>query len=134
MTEPWLLDHCRPGLGSSVTGSSTSNPRLAAAVFCMVLIVLFSVEIATLLWSTATTLSVLLPLIFMGSTILGNIPAVAVAVADFDQFLPDIAGGHVTQRNTGQGLLGPWNGLGVLAFWTALAAAGGYAVTNHRDV
>ena len=98
----------------------------------MVLIVLFSVEIATLLWSTATTLSVLLPLIFMGSTILGNIPA--VAVADFDQFLPDIAGGHVTQRNTGQGLLGPWNELGVFVIWTALAATGGYAVTNHRDV
>lgn len=103
--------------------------HLAGAVLYTVLLVLFSMGLATVLRSSAATLTTLVPLFFMVSTMLNSIPKVS-AVA---QFLPDIAGGNVLQRTHGDGMLNAWSGLAVLAAWTVAATLAGHMVVSRRD-
>jgi len=79
---------------------------------------------------------VLLPLLFLGSQGLGNVPGVK-AVA---QFLPDEAGmaamhvvGPAGDPRFGRPY-GPWAGLGIMALWTAAALLAGYFAMRRRDV
>ncbi|MCK7627695.1 ABC transporter permease [Streptomyces sp. RS10V-4] len=66
---------------------------LGAALYTM-LLVAFSMGLATVLRSGTVTLGLLVPMFFMLSTILNNIPATR-AVA---QFLPDMAGALILRR------------------------------------
>jgi len=99
------------------------------------LICLFAVGLATMLRRPARTLAILLPLLFLGSQGLGNIPKVKTVT----QFLPDQVGmvilhiaGQPGDPRFGRAY-GPWTGLGLLVLWTAAALIGGYLVLRHRD-
>lgn len=111
------------------TGLATAG-HVAGAVLYTALLVAFSMGVATLLRSGAAALSVLLPLFFMVSTILSNIPG----VGEVARFLPDVAGGTVLRGPGADEVLGAWSGLGVLAAWTVGSVALGHWMTVRRDV
>ncbi|MFE0649406.1 ABC transporter permease subunit [Streptomyces sp. NPDC059534] len=104
--------------------------HVAGAVLYTVLLVAFSMGVATLLRSGAAALAILLPLFFMLSTILSNIPG----VGEVARFLPDVAGGMVLRGSGGDEVLGAWSGLGVLAVWAVGSVGLGHWVTVRRDV
>ncbi|MEF9886294.1 hypothetical protein [Streptomyces sp. P9-A4] len=103
--------------------------HVMGAVLYTALLVAFSMGVATLLRSGAATLALLLPLFFMLSTILSNIPV----VGEVARFLPDVAGGMVLRGSAGEGELGAWSGLGVLVLWTAGAVGAGHWAIVRRD-
>lgn len=85
--------------------------------------------------SWVCSLGILLPLLFLGSQGLGNIPKLKTVA----QYLPDQAG-KVTMHLTGPPGdprfghdYGPWTGLGILALWTTAALLGGYLTLRRRD-
>jgi ABC-2 type transport system permease protein len=95
----------------------------------------FSMGVAAMLRSTALSLGIMLPLLFLDSQGLGNVPKIRTVA----QFLPDQAGAvmmrvvtpdrsFVTHRD-----FGPWTGLAILLAWTVAALAGGYLVLRRRD-
>ncbi|RZU51337.1 ABC-2 family transporter [Krasilnikovia cinnamomea] len=103
---------------------------LVGAVLYTTLLTVFAMGLATVLRSAALTIGILIPLFFMVSTILANIPHVQKVA----QFLPDIAGGQILYREPqGTTVLNPWTGLAVLVAWTAAAVVGGFLVIRRRD-
>lgn len=120
-----VLGPLRPGMLAATVGA-----------FCyLVLITLFVVGVATMVRSSVIALGVLLPILFLGSQGVGNIPV----VRDGAQFLPDEAGTIILHLYGVPGqpdyhrALGPWSGLAVLALWAAAALLGGYLVLRDRD-
>ncbi|MFJ8850016.1 ABC transporter permease subunit [Streptomyces sp. NPDC102437] len=104
---------------------------LAGAVLYTTLLCVFSMGLASVLRSSALTMGILVPLFFMLSTILNNLPGVQKAA----QFLPDVAGGLILYREQQEGtVLNAWTGMAVLLAWTVLAVSAGYLVTRRRDV
>lgn len=99
------------------------------------LICLFAIGIATMLRSAVLTLAVLVPVLFLGSQGLANIPKVRTVT----QFLPDTAGTMIIHLAgppddpVFDRAYGPWGGVGILALWAMLALVGGYVVLRHRD-
>jgi ABC-2 type transport system permease protein len=106
-------------------------PRaVLGAVLYMTLLCAFSVGVATMLRSPAVSLGVLVPLFFMVSEILNNLPKVHTVA----QFLPDVAGDIMLRRQPPDGtILTPWTGLGVLLLWTVAGLLGGYLTVRRRD-
>jgi ABC-2 type transport system permease protein len=120
-------------------GTSLGEPGVPRAVFgtCayLTLMCAFAMGVATMLRGTALPLGIMIPLLFLDSQGLGNVPRVRTVA----QFLPDQAGAvmmrvvtpdasFVTHRD-----FGPWTGLAILLAWTLAALAGGYAVLRRRD-
>jgi ABC-2 type transport system permease protein len=111
---------------------------LRATVFACVYLTLmcvFAMGVAAMLRSTALSLGIMIPLLFLDSQGLGNVPKIRTVA----QFLPDQAGvvmmrvleperSFVTHRD-----FGPWTGLAILLAWTAVALVGGYVVLCRRD-
>ncbi|BCB78395.1 ABC transporter permease subunit [Phytohabitans flavus] len=107
----------------------------AGAWIYLTLMCVFTVGVATMVRHTALVLGGLLPVLFLGSQGLGNVPAIRKVT----QFLPDQTGWVVMH------LAGPqddprwardysaWGGLGLLALWTVAALLGGYLVLRRRD-
>ena len=111
-------------------------PRAITGAFLyLILISLFAMGVATMLRSSLFSLAVLLPLLFLGSQGLGNIPKVKTVT----QYLPDQAGAvimHLTGAPDDPRWArdyGPWTGMGILALWTAAALLGGYLLLRRRD-
>ncbi|MGI5245757.1 ABC transporter permease [Dactylosporangium sp. CA-139066] len=107
----------------------------AGAWLYLVLIALFAAGVAQALRSTALSLGILLPLFFLGSQGLGNIPGVWHAT----QFLPDQAGvtilhffGDPASPDYNRAF-GPRGGLAILAAWSAAALVTGWLTLRHRD-
>jgi ABC-type transport system involved in multi-copper enzyme maturation permease subunit len=101
----------------------------------LILICLFAMGVTAMLRSSTRSLAILLPLLFLGSQGLGNIPKVKTVT----QYLPDQAGmvimhiaGPPGDPRFGRDY-GPWTGLGILGLWTAAALLGGYLVLRRRD-
>jgi ABC-2 type transport system permease protein len=120
-------------------GTSLGEPGVLRAVLgaCayLTLMCVFSMGVATMLRSTALSLGIMIPLLFLDSQGLGNVPKIRTVA----QFLPDQAGvvmmrvleperSFVTHRD-----FGPWTGLAILLAWTAVALVGGYVVLCRRD-
>ncbi|WP_329468188.1 ABC transporter permease [Streptomyces sp. NBC_01431] len=122
IVQAFIGDHAAPFDAATVG-------HLAGAVLYTVLLVLFSMGLATVLRSSAATLTTLIPLFFMVSTMLNHIPRVS-AVA---QFLPDVAGGLALQQHSGGGVLNAWSGLGVLAVWAIVSILAGHMSLTRRD-
>jgi hypothetical protein len=104
---------------------------VAGAFIYLVLIALFAAGVAQLLRGSTTALAVLLPLFFLGSQGLGNVPVLRRVT----QFLPDQAGAvilHYFGPQPGRAF-GPWGGMAVMALWTAAALVGGYVTLRRRD-
>jgi ABC-type transport system involved in multi-copper enzyme maturation permease subunit len=120
------------GLGPQRAGWDTQ--AVLGAVLYLVLICLFAGGMAMMLRSAAICLAILMPLLFLGSQGLGNIPKVKTVT----QYLPDQAGMvmHLTGP-AGDPMFGrdygPWTGLGITALWTAAALFGGFFRLNRRD-
>jgi ABC-type transport system involved in multi-copper enzyme maturation permease subunit len=121
-------------LGVSIGADGAVEAVIGACLY-LTLITLFATGVATMLRSSALSLGVLLPLLFLGSQGLGNIPKVKTVT----QFLPDQVGMVVMHLTGPPGdpqfgrPYGPWTGMGVLALWTAVALLGGYLVLRRRD-
>jgi ABC-2 type transport system permease protein len=120
-------------IGSAHNAGFTDDhvPRaLFGAVAYLTLLCAFAIGTGALVRSPAVALGVLVPVFFIVSEILNNLPGVSTVA----QFLPDTAGGHILRTEDPVGtVLGPWTGLGVLLLWTvAVVGAGGVAV-SRRD-
>lgn len=126
------------GLGPHGTSIAAGGALVAAFGACLylLLIYLFATGLAMLLRSAIPTLGILLPLLFLGSQGLGNVPKVK-AVA---QYLPDQAGmvvmhivGPADDPQFGRPY-GPWAGVGIMALWAGVALVAGYVALRRRDV
>ncbi|MFF0009233.1 ABC transporter permease [Streptomyces tibetensis] len=118
----------RAGLGAAADGLGTGE-QVRGVVGCgvyLMLMALFAAGIAALLRSGVATLSLLVPFILVVSFVIGDATG---TVADF---LPDKAG-QLVLRETYEGTLGPWSGLGVTALWTAAALLAGAWSVRRRD-
>jgi ABC-2 type transport system permease protein len=110
---------------------------LAAFGACLylTLICAFAMGTAATLRSSARALSILIPLLFLGSQGLGNVPKIKT----FTQYLPDQAGMvimHLAGAPGGSRFgrpYGPWAGLGILTLWAAGALVCGYLVLARAD-
>ncbi len=117
-------------------GSWTGAPRatLFAALY-LTLICAFAMGVAALLRGTALSLGLMIPLLFLDSQGLGNLPAIRSAA----QFLPDQAGQVMVQTHPpaagsiAHHAYGPWTALLIVAAWTLAALAGGHRALSRRD-
>jgi ABC-2 type transport system permease protein len=115
---------------ASVTDDGVPRVLLGAVAY-LTLLCVFSFGVAAMLRSPVVALAVLVPLFFMISEILNNLPGVR-AVA---QFLPDVAGDVLLRRRPPDDtVLSAGTALGVLLLWTAVATAGGFLAVRRRDV
>ncbi|WP_213451717.1 ABC transporter permease subunit [Rhizomonospora bruguierae] len=116
-------------------GAAGVPTAVAGAFLYLVLIGLFAFGVGAMLRSTVLALVVLLPLLFLGSQGLGNVPGLRTVL----QYLPDQAGAVIMHLTGPAGDprfgrdFGPWTGLGITALWTAAALLGGYLVLRRRD-
>lgn len=124
-------------LGPHRTSLGADGVPLAVVGACLYLtcICVFSTGVATMLRSSTRSLAILLPLLFLGSQGLGNVPRLKTVT----QYLPDQAGmvlmhlvGPPDDPRFGRAY-GPWGALAILALWTAAALLGGYLVLRRRD-
>ncbi|MER5851623.1 ABC transporter permease subunit [Streptomyces sp. NPDC002012] len=120
--------------GTTLTADGIPT-ALAGAIAYLTLICTFSMGIATIVRSSAISLGVLLPMLFLGAQGLGNVPVLKPVL----QYLPDQAGLELMRiaGPPGDGRFGPDYGPGtalvILLAWTAAALTGGYLVLRRRD-
>ncbi|MGW2253229.1 hypothetical protein ACWCXH_23975 [Kitasatospora sp. NPDC001660] len=111
-------------------GVELSHPGALRAVLgaCLhlTLMCLFSLGIATMLRSTALSLSLLFAFTFVLSPVANTIPALRTAAC----YLPDHAGAEVMKADPGPS---PGTGLLVLAAWATAALLAGYLTLRGRD-
>jgi ABC-2 type transport system permease protein len=126
------------GLGPH--GTTLGAPGVLRAVvgacLYLTLMCVFATGLATMLRSTALSLGIMVPILFLTSQGAGNVPA----IRSVTQYLPDQAGFALMRvRAVEPGVLGHtdygWAGaLAILAGWAAVAVLGGYLTLRHRDV
>jgi ABC-2 type transport system permease protein len=120
--------------GVSLGAPGALRATLFACV-CLTLMCVFAMGVAAIARSTALPLGIMIPLLFLDSQGLGNVPKIRTVA----QFLPDQAGlvmmrvvrpdpSFVSYRG-----FGPWTGLGILILWVIAALTGGYLVLRRRD-
>jgi ABC-2 type transport system permease protein len=121
------------------SGVSLGAPGAPSAVIgaCLhlTLLCLFALGVTAMLRGSVRSLAVLLPVFFLGSQGLANIPKIRTV----GQYLPDqtswvimhLAGPQDEARWVRD--YGPWTGVGILVLWTAAALLGGYLVLRRRD-
>lgn len=120
--------------GASFRAAGVPRAVVFAAVY-LTLMCAFAMGVAAMLRGTTLSLGILIPLLFLDSQGLGNIPRIH-AVA---QFMPDQAGLVMTQvvappvGSVGHHDYGPWTALLIAAAWTAAALLGGHAAVRRRD-
>jgi len=104
---------------------------LAGAVLYLLLITLFAAGVATTLRGSTLSLGILLPLFFLGSQGLGNVPKLKAVT----QYLPDQAGA-VAWHLFGQPSDHPFGagaGLLILTLWTTAALLTGWHSLHSHD-
>ncbi|GHG49478.1 ABC transporter permease [Streptomyces griseocarneus] len=117
-------------LGEYGVGLGTPG-ALQSAVGCgvyLALLTVFSAGVAAVVRSQVGALSVLTPVVFLISPVFAGVSGIGDVVA----FLPDRAGQQILHP-VPEGPLGAWSGMGVMALWTALAAAAGWWSLSRRD-
>ncbi|GIH75088.1 ABC transporter permease subunit [Planobispora longispora] len=120
--------------GMSLDAAGVPQAILGSCLY-LTLICVFAAGVTAMLRSSTFSLGILLPLLFLGSQGLGNIPQVKAVT----QYLPDQAGMvimHLTgpsgDPNFGRPY-GPWAGMGIVTLWAAAALVGGYLTLRRRD-
>ncbi len=120
--------------GTSLDAPGVLRATLGACAY-LTLMCAFSIGVAAMLRRTALSLGIMIPLLFLDSQGLGNVPGIRTVA----QFLPDQAGLVMTrvvrpERSfVSYREFGPWTAGVIVLAWTAAALAGGYAVLRHRD-
>ena len=119
---------------TSLQAGGSAQATLGACLY-LTLICAFAMGVAAILRSSARALGILLPLLFLGSQGLGNVPKIKTVT----QYLPDQAGMVIMHLTGPPGdarfgrPYGPWTGLGILLLWTAAALISGYLVLARTD-
>ncbi|GAB3443506.1 ABC transporter permease [Actinophytocola sediminis] len=107
---------------------------LGACAF-LTLMSVFAMGVAAMLRSTALCLGILIPILFLNSQGLSNLPA----IRDVTQFLPDQAGMILMQSvpqapgTFGSTVYGPGVALLLLFGWALVAVAGGFVAVRRHD-
>jgi ABC-type transport system involved in multi-copper enzyme maturation permease subunit len=125
--------------GMGEYGASLGDPGVLRAVLGAVVYLtsmcVFAMGVATILRSSALSLGILIPLLFLNSQGLASLPA----IRSVTQYLPDQAGAGLMRVDTdGQFFLGRLDfgvagALVVLLLWVAAALLGGYVSLRRRD-
>ncbi|MFB9879365.1 hypothetical protein ACFFMN_15565 [Planobispora siamensis] len=137
VTVPAVFFAAQAGLGRyGMSPDADGVPQaLIGSCLYLTLICVFAAGVTAMLRGPALSLGILLPVFFLGSQGLGNVPQVK-AVA---QYLPDQAGMVIMHLTGPPGdphfgrPYGPWAGMGILALWAAAALIGGYLTLRRRD-
>jgi ABC-type transport system involved in multi-copper enzyme maturation permease subunit len=116
-------------------GADGAIEATIGACLDLTLLCMFAMGVAAMLRNSTLSLGILLPIFFLGSQGLGNIPK----LRSVTQYLPDQVGmvimhiaGPQTEPRWARDY-GPWTGIGLLALWAAAALIGGYLVLRRRD-
>ncbi|GAA3126989.1 ABC transporter permease subunit [Streptosporangium carneum] len=131
----FLVSQAALGRYGTSLGAEGALPAVVAACLYLTLICVFAMGVATMLRSSTLSLGVLLPVFFLGSQGLGNVPGLKVVT----QYLPDQVAA-VAMHLTGPAGdprfgrdYGAWTGMGILVLWVVAALVGGYLVLRRRD-
>ncbi|MDR2929632.1 MAG: ABC transporter permease subunit [Propionibacteriaceae bacterium] len=144
----WALSYLilRQSIGVDLTLNSPTSWRiLGGFIIEMILIAWLCFGLGAILRSSAAGIGVsvgcvvVLPMImsFISSAALGGGETTGwrKTLVDAQSFLPTTAGSMVTQSQPQPGaILGPWEGIGVLGVWAAVALVIAFIVTYRRDV
>jgi ABC-2 type transport system permease protein len=120
--------------GTSIAAPGALQASAGACLY-LTLICALAMGVTAITGSTARCLVVLLPLLFLDSQGLGNVPGLGKVI----DYLPDQAGAVIMHLSSGGGgrfgrPFGPWAGMGIMVIWVASALAGGYLVLARTDV
>jgi ABC-type transport system involved in multi-copper enzyme maturation permease subunit len=123
-------------LGPQRTSPGAPGTLQAAFGACLylTLICAFAMGVTAVLRSTARALGILVPVLFLDSQGLGNVPGLQKVI----DYLPDQAGAVIMHLSGPAGSrfsrpYGPWTGMAILLAWTAAALIGGYLVLARTD-
>ena len=119
---------------TSLGAPGTVQAALGACLY-LTLICAFAMGVTAIVRSPAMALAMLLPLLFLDSQGLGNVPGLQQVI----DYLPDQAGAVIAHLSgTGGGHFGrpfgPWTGMAIMLAWTAAALTCGYLVLARTDV
>jgi ABC-2 type transport system permease protein len=124
-------------LGPHGTTIGAPGTLQAAAGGCLylTLICALAMGVTTITRSTARSLVIMLPLLFLDSQGLGNVPGLQKVI----DYLPDQAGAVIIHLSASGGgrfgrPFGPWAGVAIMLAWTAVVVAGGYLMRARTDV
>lgn len=100
----------------------------------LTLICAIAMGITAITRSAVLSLVIMVPLLFLDSQGLGNVPGLQRVL----DYLPDQAGAVITHLSgVGAGHFGrpygPWTGMAIMLGWTAAALIGGYLVLSRTD-
>lgn len=114
-----------PGTGQAILG----------ACLYLTLICALAMGVAATLRSPAMALAIMMPLLFLDSQGLGNVPGLQKVI----DYLPDQAGAVIVHLSGSSGghfsrPFGPWTGMAIMLAWTAAALICGYLVLARTDV
>lgn len=119
------------GVGPGADGAAEA---MIGAFLYLTLMGAFTLGVSMMLRSTVRSLGVLLPVYFLGSQGIANVPALKPVL----QYLPDQTAWVIMHLTPPDDPLfgrdyGPWGGVGLLVLWAAGALAGGYLVLRRCD-
>jgi ABC-2 type transport system permease protein len=134
---PVMVLVSQQALGTHGTRLTAAAPGLAMLGACayLTLIGLFAVGVTGIIRSSVAALGALLPVMFLGSQGLANVPR----LEPFLQYLPDQLGAvvmHLADPDPSSSFgrdYGPWTGLGLLGCWAAAALLGFAVASRSRD-
>lgn len=125
------------GLGEH--GTTLGEPGVLRAVLgaCayLTLMCVFSTAVATMLRGSTLALGILVPILFLNSQGLANLPAIRAVT----QYLPDQAGAGMmqvvatTEDMVGHRDFGPGTAFLIMLAWVAAAVTGAYLTLRRRD-
>ncbi len=125
------------GLGPLRTSPGAPGALQAAIGACLylTLITALAMGVSAIVRSPAIALAILMPLLFLDSQGLGNVPVLQKAI----DYLPDQAGAVIMHLNGPGGgrfsrPFGPWTGMAIMLTWTVAALTCGYLVMAGTDV
>jgi ABC-type transport system involved in multi-copper enzyme maturation permease subunit len=123
-------------LGPHRVSAGTPGTLQAAFGACLylTLICVLAMGATAITRSPVLSLVVMVPLLFLDSQGLGNVPGLQKVI----DYLPDQAGAVITHLSgAGAGHFGrpygPWTGMAIMLGWTAAALIGGYLVLARTD-
>ena len=118
-------------VGCRFVGDVSVRPAFGTVLY-LILIGLLSLGLAVAVRNSAAAIGVVLTLLYA-------VPLVTAMIIDpgwqkrLQQINP-VSAGLAIQNTTGDGVIGPWKGLGVLALWTLGALLAGAAALRRQDV
>jgi ABC-type transport system involved in multi-copper enzyme maturation permease subunit len=121
-------------LGARAGTPGTLQAALGAWLY-LTLICGLAMGIAAITRSPVFSLVIIVPLLFLDSQGLGNVPGLQRVI----DYLPDQAGALITHiSGAGHGhfgrAYGPWTGMAIMAAWVAAVLIGGYLVLVRTDI